>query len=264
MTLKRTLELAAEDDDHSLTNDDKEPPLKRRQFSVPHTPLPKSSGSSSYPSSARTPFTPYPSRPSDSPSNPFGRKRLLTLTHTLPPTTSFSEHLALRFQLSRSGISPRLGGVYRIVQVPLSYTFVHLRCLILYLFGGGYVTDKQDRHLFQVKKNIVIYNQTYKPCQVKTGVTVVKLSSACDPGRYRPKSDEDALLGDTNDDASNDERASEAESNESAEEEDWFWAAEEDFTLGHAWPRGGDLTRGIIYVGYLLLPCPQRTNHFCI
>jgi hypothetical protein len=245
MALKRTLDLAVEDDEHSLTNDDREPPSKRRHVSVPCTPLPKASY---YPSSA--PFTPYPSRPFDSPSNPFGWKRIRALTHTLPPSTSFSKHLPLRFQFVRPGISPRLGGVYRVVQVPLSYNFIHLRCLIAFLYGGGYVLDGEDKHLFEVKKRAVTYNQTYKPGQIRSGVTVAKLSSVRDPCRYRPEDDEDTLL-DANEKGEDDD--SEAECSEDSEEGgSWIWAAEEDFTLGHAWPRGADLARGIIYVWNLI------------
>jgi hypothetical protein len=250
MALKRTLEFAVEDDVHDLTNDDQEPPTKRRHFSVPQTPLPKSSYSNPNSSTTPTPFTPYPSRPFDSPSNPFGRKRIRALAHTLPPPTSFSKHLPLRFQLVRPGMHARLGGVYRVVQVPLSYTFIHLRCLIAFLFGGGYSVDSEDRHLFEVKKRVIVYNQTYKPCQIKSGVTVAKLSSVRDPCRYRPEGDEDALAdatGDANEEGEED--ASEVENTEDTEEcEGWIWAEEEDFTLAHAWPRGGDLARGIIYV----------------
>ncbi|KAF8223448.1 hypothetical protein L208DRAFT_1411828 [Tricholoma matsutake] len=258
MAPKRSLELAVEDDVHTLTNDDKEPPIKLRNLSLPHTPLPKSSYSSS------TTRTPFPSRPFDSPSNPFGRKRIRALTHTLPPPTSFSQHLPLRFQLVRPGISPRLGGVYRVVQVPLSYTFVHLRCLIAFLYGGGCVVDNEDRHLFEVVKRAAVYNQSYKPCQIKSGVTVVKLSSVRDPCRYRPEGDEDAL-GDGDGDANVGEGdESEAERTDDCEEgKGWIWAEEEDFTLAHAWPRGGDISRGIIYVRHLSLAYPHQTNYSC-
>lgn len=34
-------------------------------------------------------------------------------------------------------------------------------------------------------------------------------------------------------------------------EEDWIWEAEEDFTVGHVWPEGGDLKRGCVYVSAL-------------
>jgi hypothetical protein len=134
--------------------------------------------------------------------------------------------------------------------VPLSYNFIHLRSLIAFLFGGGYVLDGEDKHLFEVKKRAVVYNQTYKPSQIKSGVTVARLSSVRDPCRYRPEDDEDALL-DANEDANEkgEDDDSEAERSEDSEEgEGWIWAAAEDFTLAHAWPRGGDLTRGIIYV----------------
>lgn len=108
--------------------------------------------------------------------------------------------------------------------------------------------DNEDRHLFEVVKRAAVYNQSYKPCQIKSGVTVVKLSSVRDPCRYRPEGDEDAL-GDGDGDANVGEGdESEAERTDDCEEgKGWIWAEEEDFTLAHAWPRGGDISRGIIY-----------------
>ncbi|KAF5383152.1 hypothetical protein D9615_004961 [Tricholomella constricta] len=257
MTIKRSLELtvadsdqACLDDDNVLSNDDREPPTKRRMISVPHTPLPTRL---SFPT-PQTPFTgtPYPSRPLDSPTNPVGRKRTKVLAHSLPAPTSFSKHLPLRFQFVRPGVSPRMGGIYRIVQVPLSYTFVQLRCLIAFLFGGGYADEQEDRHLFELKKKIVMYAQTYKPGQIRSGYTANRLSSARDPCRYRPEVDEDSLWdddesakpkGEVEDVASEDTDEGEGE----GEDPGWTWELEEEYTLGHAWSRGGDLTRGIIY-----------------
>jgi hypothetical protein len=142
-----------------------------------------------------------------------------------------------------------MGGVFRVVQVPLNYTFFHLRCLLGFLFGGGCFVESEDRHLFEVKKRVIIYNQTYKPCQIKSGVTLFKLSTARDPCRYRPEDDE-VVLEDIDDNAKEgEEDDSEAEKSDVSEEGgEWIWAAEEDFTLAHAWPRGGDFGRGIIYV----------------
>ncbi|GLB39189.1 hypothetical protein LshimejAT787_0603510 [Lyophyllum shimeji] len=258
MVLKRTLELAGDNsedayhnDEHSLSNDDCEPPAKRRMTALPQTPLPRRL---SFPT-PRTPWTgtPYPARPRDSPSNPVGRKRPRTLVHSLPPPTSFSKHLPLRFQFVRPGVSPRMGGIYRIVQVPLSYTFVQLRCLIAFLFGGGHGDEREDRHLFEVKKKIVLYAQTYKPGQIRSGYTATRLSSARDPCRYRPQVDEDALLDDegTEEKSWNDvERVLEEDTDEGEgndEDPSWTWEPEEEFTVGHAWSRGGDLSRGIVY-----------------
>lgn len=227
MAIKRSLELSGADDEHSLSAAVHEPPPKRRLLSTPKR-------------------HPLPFRPLDSPSNPFGRKRTHALTRSLPAPTSFSKHLPLRFQLVRPGLSPRLGGTHRIVQVPLSYTFVHLRCLIAFLYGEGYAPPQQDRHLFEVQKRLVMYSPTYKPGQIRSGVTTVKLSSARDPCRYRPEVDEDAFM--TQSDASGEDSPAE----DAEETEGWVWEAEEHFTLAHAWPRGGDLARGIVYVSLSL------------
>src|SRR5689334_20603673 len=69
--------------------------------------------------------------PTDSPSNPFGRT--LPRDPPLPPPTSFSRHLPLRFQVVRKKATKP--DVYRIVQVPLNYTFTHLRAVLVWLFG---------------------------------------------------------------------------------------------------------------------------------
>ncbi|KXN91795.1 hypothetical protein AN958_11945 [Leucoagaricus sp. SymC.cos] len=201
--------------------------------------------------------TAYPPRPFDSPGNPFGRKRTKYLTRTLPESTAFSKHLPLRFQFVRKGFSwsPRQGGAHRIVQVPLSYTFIHLRCLIAWLFCGLPGQDDADEHVFEVKKDVSIYSQLYKPGQVKSGQTWVKLSSSQDPYRYRKDYfnadeedvdlEEDQLSSDVEDDAQREEERTEDEEGE--ESEDWEWKDEEEFTIGHAWPKGPELERAIVY-----------------
>jgi len=246
MAPKRTLDLAVADDkrrsDNNALRDDSEPPNKRRMLSIPYTPLVLIKSTPS------TPFTgtPFPSRPLDSPSNPFGRKRTLALTRSLPPPTSFSKHLPLRFQFIRPELSPRLGGVYRVVQVPLSYTFVQLRCLIAFLYGAGCRNETEDRHLFEIQKKINMYSQTYKPFQIRSGFTAVKLSTARDPCRYRPEADEDALFAD--DDRKPSAGGSKVGAEEADESDGWTWQPEEEYTLGHVWSKGGDPTRGIVYV----------------
>ncbi|KAG6860131.1 hypothetical protein C0995_015366 [Termitomyces sp. Mi166 len=247
MAPKRTLELAVGTSDGVYADNeynDGEPPAKRRLASVPRTPFPKRS-------SLETPFsgTPYPSRPLDSPTNPVGCKRTQNLTHSLPPPTSFSKHLPLRFQFVRPGVSPRMGGIYRVVQVPLSYTFVHLRCLIAFLYGGGFGDGREDRHLFEVKKKMSMYVATYKPGQIRRGFTAVKLSTARDPCRYKPEGDanyfdDEFIHGEDGVDPS--QVVSDPE--ESGDEEPtWKWELEEEFTLGHVWSKGPDLGAGIIY-----------------
>ncbi|KAF9450199.1 hypothetical protein P691DRAFT_810954 [Macrolepiota fuliginosa MF-IS2] len=202
----------------------------------------------------KTPHTPYPPRPFDSPGNPFGRKRIKHLIRTLPESTSFSKHLPLRFQFIRTGsASPRQGGVYRVVQVPLSYTFTHLCCLIAWLFGGLPSQEGADEHLFEVKKDASIYSHLYKPGQVKSGQTWVKLSSSQNPYRYRTDDlndgeedpQEDQLESDVKRALEEDEE--ESDDCEDEELEDWKWEDEEEFTVGHAWPKGPDLERAIIY-----------------
>lgn len=242
---------------------------KRRHYSasLPATPA---ASHISLSTPLRTPHTPYPPRPFDSPGNPFGRKRIKHLTRTLPESTSFSKHLPLRFQFIRSGLaSPRQGGVYRIVQVPLSYTFTHLRCLIAWLFGGLPGQESADEHLFEVKKDASVYSHLYKPGQVKSGQTWVKLSSSQNPYGYRTDyfnddeedpEEEDQLSSDTKQDVKKD--GEESEDCEDEELEDWKWEDEEEFTVGHAWPKGPDLERAIVYVSSLLLIChgPCRLN----
>ncbi|TFK41594.1 hypothetical protein BDQ12DRAFT_678216 [Crucibulum laeve] len=230
---------------------------KRRHLSLPHTPLPNASSSLSSSSSTitfatpRTPHTSYPLRPFDSPTNPFGRKRTQTLIRTLPPPTSFSKHLALRFQLVRSGLSPKQGGVFRIVQVPLSYTFSHLRSLIAFLFGGVLSSD-QD-HLFEVKKDVMLYSALYKPGQIKQGKTWTKLSTVRDPCLYRPDSFNNALMGDDEDlhmEKQLEDALHEKEEDEEAameESEEWTWHDETEFSLGSAWPHGVETERAIVY-----------------
>ncbi|KAF8639108.1 hypothetical protein AX17_001723 [Amanita inopinata Kibby_2008] len=195
--------------------------------------------------------TPLPARPCDSPSNPFGRQRLRTLVKYLPPATPFSKHLPLRFQLVRTDRpSPRLeGGVHRIVQVPTNYTFMHLRCLIAFLFGGCRSALLQaEGHLFEVKRKIALFNLNYKPGHVKSGQTWAKLSSARDPCRYRPEFD--SLDTGAQDDVFTTVGKEKEEIFDEGEEEEpgeWKWHSEEDFTLDRAWPRGCELTRAIIY-----------------
>ena len=209
----------------------------------------------------RTPYTPYPLRPSDSPSNPFGRKRTQNLIQSLPPTTSFSKHIALRFQFVRRApnISPRHGGVYRIVQVPLNYTLVHLKCLIAFLFDtpasyhrNGTIHGTNDDHLFEVKSKVTMYSPLYKPGQIRSGHTTIKLSNVRDPCRWRSHygygndSEEDELDDSEEDKVKVNEDSDEVGPEE--EQDDWKWEDEEDYTLGHVWPSGLEIHRGLIYV----------------
>ncbi|KAF8157032.1 hypothetical protein B0H34DRAFT_798357 [Crassisporium funariophilum] len=249
------------------------PSKRQRRASFPQTPSASENGYSSptrsgnanakTPSSyatPRTPYTPYPLHPSDSPSNPFGRTRTQRLIHTLPPTTSFSKHVALRLQFVRRGVSPRQGGVYRIVQVPLNYTFVHLRCLVEFLFhtppthlgkAKGSSRGEGDEHLFEVKSKVTTYSPLYKPGQIKSGMTTVKLSNVRDPCRWRARYGEDEEEEGDELDGELEEVLGELKATEDeaveGEEEDWRWEDEEDYTLAHVWPGGMELHRGLIY-----------------
>jgi hypothetical protein len=243
---------------------------KRRQLS---RPLPPSSPFTSTSSLLATPSTPCSIRnwtvPSDSPANPFGRIQRLTATTTLPRPTSYSKHLPLRFQLVRPDGDGRSNankdGVYRIVQVPLSYTLGHLRKLIKFVFqpanekemGGLYNFrcaarhssislrprrpapsaskgkepaldfDPEPGHLFEVQKCVV----TSRPGEIQSGKTWVKASTARDPYHYPGNGAEGSLLN-----------------AEDGEDESWQWEAEEDFKLSQLWAPGGDLEKGIVYV----------------
>ncbi|KAJ7484416.1 hypothetical protein FB451DRAFT_1554945 [Mycena latifolia] len=219
-----------------------EPPKKRRHtIGTPSSPF-----SFSYPYIPSTSSTPYPSYPSDSPSNPFGRTRTWNLLQDLPAPTSYSKHLPLRFQYLKRGVQREtLDGIYRIVQVPQSYTLVHLKSLIGFLFGGAYgqvppdAGDEDEAHMFEVKKRVAVYSSSFRPGQIKYGSTWAYSSSVLDPYLYYPDWEDDA---ETDPEAHDD--ASEADTNL---EDERKWTAEEDLTIAHVWPEGGDITRGIVY-----------------
>jgi hypothetical protein len=130
-------------------------------------------------------------------------------------------------------------GTYRIAQAPLSYTFRHLRALILFLFSGDPATwSSVPGHLFAVHHGISISAQG----EITRGGVRVKLSHARDP-YYSSRSLADII-------AAADARG-EGEDDLEDEEEDasWKWEGEDDFILGHVWDvRSRDPKRGIIYV----------------
>ncbi|KAJ7150972.1 hypothetical protein C8R43DRAFT_1005790 [Mycena crocata] len=227
---------------HSLprSSPSSEPPRKRRNIT--------SSPSVSYPYIPSSASTPYPERPADSPSNPFGRTRTWNLLQKLPPPTSFSKHLPLRFQyLKRGVLRETLDGVYRVVQVPQSYTLVHLRSLMGFLFGGAYGQEGPDPedeeagpgHMFEVKKHVSVHSSSYKPGQIKHGSTWAYSSSVLDPFLYYPDWDEEESADPSAPDAGS--------QSEDEPDDERKWTAEEDLTVAHAWPEGGDVSRAIIY-----------------
>ncbi|KAH9988823.1 hypothetical protein BJV74DRAFT_796270 [Russula compacta] len=234
------------------------------------TPASRSTATSSVFS---TPYTPSVySIPADSPTNPLGLKRRVH-NLTLPKPTPFSKHVALRFQLITpthttpppkpplwGGSSPEPGsspstsavrpknlaaaeyareGTYRIVQAPLSYTFRHLRALILFLFSGEPSTRTSGPgHLFAVNHGITIGARG----EITRGRVRVKLSRARDP-YYSSRSLADLVA------AADAQGQGEEDLEDEEEDASWRWEGEDDFSLGHVWEsRSRDPKRGIIYV----------------
>ena len=244
-----------------LESDD--PPAKRRHISS--LPSPTSSPS---PKNQTTPHTPPSrrySRPSDSPTNPFGRKRSRTIP--VPHPTFYSKHLTFRFQLIRNdGRRRDREGVYRIAQVPLNYTFRHLHKLLYFLFDGplappASTTSPAQReveapdgsgHLFEAQKSAAIYSLSHKAGQIKSAQTWARLSCVRDPYRYHD--DEMPELPGGRSVFQADEEADKNDGDNESEVLNWRWEAEEDFTLAHVWPRGADLTKAITYVRFFLAP----------
>ena len=98
--------------------------------------------------------------------------RLQTLSKGNAPNASSApcQEIALRFHLVRHGLDPKQGGMFRIVQVPQSYTSTPLRCLIAFLFrvrscGGG----PEDEHLFEIDKKVALYSARHKHGKFKVG-----------------------------------------------------------------------------------------------
>lgn len=221
------------------------------------------------------------STPSDSPTNPFGLSRLSRLSKALPEVSSFAQHLALRFQLvqcysssvfkndpkdraylnTANTLRRDREGVFRVVQVPMNYTFLHLHRLIYFLFGAmgceqikifdddeqelrcgtssiftrnrkrkrssdAAFEDEDPGHMFQVLKDLTMQLEKQKPGEIRKGQVVAKLSNAYD---------------DLEDDMA-------SVSNEAEDGYD-TWRAEEDLHLSSVWPSGCSvLERGIVYV----------------
>ncbi|KAK7047911.1 hypothetical protein VNI00_006239 [Paramarasmius palmivorus] len=233
-------------------------------------------------------------KPIDTPSNPFGRKR--SLVAKLPPRTGFGKHVVLRMCLAsestRSSRGIGRGGrrrstyhdgpkvsEWRVVQVPLSYTFQHLRVLLAFLFPSlsSPEDDKErDDHLFKVLDCIDLYKIKSKSGLIKLFSSGARknrsriirnrvrvcLSSSRDPYRwkgewdYEDDVDEDDVFASSGSHSLGlfDEMGSTGlfgkqdneEEYSDEDEEDTKWEAEEDFTIEHVWS-GGDADTGIIY-----------------
>jgi len=189
----------------------------------------------------------------------------------------------MRFQFVRKGVSPRMGGVYRIVQVPLNYTFAHLRILVAFLFGSpasssrlgdkaGSRSEEED-YLFEVVSKATLYSPLYKPGQIKSGKTTTKLSNRRDPCRwnvgygYADDDDEEEEEDELEEESLGASTVLDLEDEVLAEMEEkpgeWKWESEEDYVLGHVWPDGLDIRCGIIYVRLFRSKSPTRLT-FCL
>lgn len=217
--------------------------------------------------------------PQDSPTNPFGLKRSLAALE-LPRATSFGKHICLRFQLcddrfNSAALSKRRDrdGIFRVVQVPLNYSFRHLHKLILYLFASdigemhsnrvklamrnaaaegkgkgrardpGYTSASEwGGHFFEVLKNAYLHrDSSSKRGMIMPGAKLRhKLSSVRERRLFRDLLDPDNTEGEG--------ALPKALEDEDVENEDWSWEAEDDFTLGQLYTRGPMLDRGVIYV----------------
>ncbi|KZT04753.1 uncharacterized protein LAESUDRAFT_750932 [Laetiporus sulphureus 93-53] len=144
--IDETMPKHALDAENASVTSTPQPKRPRPHTSSPERDLPTISSPLSARSLSSTLWT-YPT-PSDSPSNPFSMKRSLVAL-TLPQPTRFSQHLALRFQLVYDGprskadrtLKNQLHNVFRIVQVPKSYTLRHIHHLVLFLFATDTCLD---------------------------------------------------------------------------------------------------------------------------
>ncbi|KAH6900906.1 hypothetical protein BKA70DRAFT_1312916 [Coprinopsis sp. MPI-PUGE-AT-0042] len=265
------LVIANSDDEDALSDveDDEARVVKRpRHASHPTTPHhPKSHQriwASITPENNKPSFTPLPPKAFDSPTNPFSRIHTQSQIRRLPQPTSFKYHLPLRFQFFRKDVRDLDGDVFRVVQVPLSFTFTHVRCLVAFLFGSRIKEGREGKgrgeedHLFELRKDIQPPKipepdsdeeeeteeeekgvQGSEAGRVRGGRVWAKLSTTRDPCRWRAGKEEME-----DDDDEDDEELQE----EDDENEPWMWKDEDETTLGHAWPHGMDITRGIIYI----------------
>ncbi|RDX54708.1 hypothetical protein OH76DRAFT_1398088 [Lentinus brumalis] len=254
------------------------PPFKRQSITAPAPPT--------FRSTFPIPRSPWAfSVPHDSPSNPFGLDRALRAL-ALPRPSGFGKHIVLRMQLvSQIESRPRSRRTapqapYRIVQVPLNYSFRLLHELILFLFASdsrlrvrrprrvfspspyphqppapprkakstlevfGESPKKEDGHLFEVLNDVSVYASTYRPGVIKpgSGKLYARLSSTRDRKLFRNDHPDDEDDEDVFGGPS-----TKPVSHDDEEEEEWDWEAEDDFLLGNVWTDGPDLKKGIIY-----------------
>ena len=178
---------------------------------------------------------------------------------------------------------------YRIVQVPLNYSFRLLHELILFLFASdsrlrvrrprrvfspslyphqppapqrkpklevfGESPKKEEGHLFEVMNDVSVYSSTYRPGVIRpgTGKLYARLSSKRERKLFRG--------GDRDRDEDEDEDvfgSAPAKPTPEDDDEEWDWEAEDDFLLGNVWTDGPDLKKGIVYVSLAPL-CSTQT-----
>ena len=274
------------------------PSTKRRYLSAEMDSSPSSSQATTPYIIPKSTFFSRPSpwasiTPHDSPSNPFGLNRSLQAL-TLPRPSGFAKHIVLRMQVV-SSIETRsrsrrtaAEAPYRVVQVPLNYSFRLLHMLILFLFASdarlrvrrqtrvfsptsifprqppppprksksqlevfGESPRKDEGHVFDVFEGISVYSGSYRPGVIipGSGKLYTKLSSTRDRKLFP-----DGYEGGDEDDVDifgcvpKKNSGKARPSQEYADDDGWDWEAEDDYVVGNVWTEGPDLSKGIIYV----------------
>ncbi|KAL0061839.1 hypothetical protein AAF712_011281 [Marasmius tenuissimus] len=95
---------------------------------------------------------------------------------------------------------------------------------------------KKRSHLFEIRKNVVMWSKSYRPGTIKRSTVKIRLSSVGDPYRYREEWEgdaDDALDADADGDTDKEEKDELGEDGSGKEEGEPRWEAEEDFTLEH-------------------------------
>lgn len=249
----------------------------------PYSSSPARPSSSIADSSFTSFYSAFSSAPSDSPTNPLGLARARDLH--LPRATSFSKHVPLRFQVvgfdapssrGRQRSSAKARGKqpeqpFRIVQVPLNYSFRHLHAALVFLFADAIApsTDAEappspapstssaelspspppnplpptpevpPEHIFEVMHDAKLYAMAYKPGVIRRARAVVKLTDTSEVWHAAGEDEAEA--------ASDSEGESDGNTPAPAKER-WKWENETDFHLSRVWDKGLDLSRVIIYV----------------
>ncbi|KAI0648047.1 hypothetical protein C8Q79DRAFT_549473 [Trametes meyenii] len=96
-----------------------------------------------------------PRQPDQAPPSASSSRDASSSTGVMPPPCD--TYIRLRFQLAR------FKGVYRIVRLPLSFTFAHLYRYILLLFGWS----GTHAHQAEVLTHVELYSNAYRPGEIK-------------------------------------------------------------------------------------------------